>query len=125
PIGIVTVALVLASRRTGVTRYPALRSSDFPHAVPRVTPTWRAPLRRPRCRTRFYWSPPGSARGDELHLAAVAVEHQVPLVVERERGRADERSHELCLDLADIAVAQAQRRVDRPHVDRRLVHRDA
>jgi hypothetical protein len=31
--GIVTVALVLASRRTGVTRYPALRSSDFPHAV--------------------------------------------------------------------------------------------
>jgi hypothetical protein len=24
------VALVLASRRTGVTRYPALRSSDFP-----------------------------------------------------------------------------------------------
>ena len=30
--GIVTVALVLASRRTGVTRHPALRSSDFPHA---------------------------------------------------------------------------------------------
>jgi len=26
------VALVLASRRTGVTRYPALRSSDVPHA---------------------------------------------------------------------------------------------
>src|SRR5688500_8934406 len=26
----VTVALVLASRRTGVTRYPASRSSDFP-----------------------------------------------------------------------------------------------
>ena len=33
PIGIVTVALVLASRRTGVTRHPALRSSDFPHAA--------------------------------------------------------------------------------------------
>jgi hypothetical protein len=31
--GIVTVALVLASRRTGVTRYPALRCSDFPHAA--------------------------------------------------------------------------------------------
>src|SRR6185436_20123276 len=31
--GIVTVALVLASRRTGVTRYPALWSSDFPHPV--------------------------------------------------------------------------------------------
>jgi len=30
--GIVTVALVLASRRTGVARYPALWSSDFPHA---------------------------------------------------------------------------------------------
>src|SRR5688572_26937126 len=35
--GIVTVALVLASRRTGVTRHPALGSSDFPHAS-RVTP---------------------------------------------------------------------------------------
>ena len=33
--GIVTVALVLASRRTGVTRYPALRSSDFPRAASR------------------------------------------------------------------------------------------
>src|SRR4029453_16100194 len=31
--GIVTVALVLPSRRTGVTRYPALRCSDFPHAA--------------------------------------------------------------------------------------------
>jgi hypothetical protein len=31
--GIVTVALVLASRRTGVTRYLALWSSDFPHAA--------------------------------------------------------------------------------------------
>jgi hypothetical protein len=30
--GIVTVALVLVSRRTGVTRHPALGSSDFPHA---------------------------------------------------------------------------------------------
>jgi hypothetical protein len=48
PTGIVTVALVLASRRTGVTRYPALRSSDFPHAVSRVAPTWRATIRRPR-----------------------------------------------------------------------------
>ena len=35
--GIVTVALVLASRRTGVTRHPALGSSDFPHAA-RVAP---------------------------------------------------------------------------------------
>ena len=34
-VGIVTVALVLASRRTGVTRYPALRSSDFPRAATR------------------------------------------------------------------------------------------
>ena len=33
PGGIVTVALVLASRRTGVTRYPALGSSDFPRTV--------------------------------------------------------------------------------------------
>jgi hypothetical protein len=32
--GIVTVALVLASRRAGVTRHPALGSSDFPHAGP-------------------------------------------------------------------------------------------
>ena len=35
--GIVTVALVLASRRMGVTHYPALGSSDFPHAA-RVAP---------------------------------------------------------------------------------------
>jgi hypothetical protein len=32
-VGIVTVALVLVSRRTGVTRHPALGSSDVPHAV--------------------------------------------------------------------------------------------
>src|SRR6478735_4013018 len=37
--GIVTVALVLASRRAGVTRHPALRSSDFPHAARRVAPS--------------------------------------------------------------------------------------
>ena len=37
--GIVTVALVLASRRAGVTRHPALRSSDFPHAIGGVAPT--------------------------------------------------------------------------------------
>jgi len=36
--GIVTVALVLVSRRTGVTRHPALWSSDFPHAVHGVAP---------------------------------------------------------------------------------------
>src|SRR6187200_2433121 len=39
PIGIVTVALVLASRRAGVTRHPALRSSDYPHAARRVAPS--------------------------------------------------------------------------------------
>lgn len=33
PAGIVTVALVLALRRAGVTRHPALRSSDFPHTA--------------------------------------------------------------------------------------------
>ena len=44
--GIVTVALVLASRRTGVTRYPALWSSDFPHA--RRLPGERATVRPPR-----------------------------------------------------------------------------
>src|SRR5215210_3578268 len=36
--GIVTVALVLVSRRTGVTRHPALGSSDVPHAVNGVAP---------------------------------------------------------------------------------------
>jgi hypothetical protein len=36
--GIVTVALVLASRRTGVARYPALWCSDFPHAAGCPTP---------------------------------------------------------------------------------------
>jgi hypothetical protein len=37
--GIVTVALVLVSRRTGVTRHPALGSSDFPHETCRIAPT--------------------------------------------------------------------------------------
>jgi len=44
--GIVTVALVLASRRTGVTRYLALGSSDFPHAG--GLPRRRAAIRPPR-----------------------------------------------------------------------------
>ena len=47
PAGIVTVALVLASRRTGVTRYPALRSSDFPHGETGL-PAARATIRPPR-----------------------------------------------------------------------------
>ena len=41
-VGIVTVALVLVSRRTGITRHPALWSSDFPHGTSRVTPTGAA-----------------------------------------------------------------------------------
>src|SRR3954451_799670 len=44
--GIVTVALVLALRRTGVTRHPALGSSDFPHAG--RLPARRATVRPPR-----------------------------------------------------------------------------
>ena len=44
--GIVTVALVLALRRTGVTRHPALGSSDFPHAA--GSPRRRAAIRPPR-----------------------------------------------------------------------------
>ncbi len=44
--GIVTVALFLASRRTGVTRHPALGSSDFPHAG--RLPGRRATIRPPR-----------------------------------------------------------------------------
>src|SRR5688572_22430095 len=36
--GIVTVALVLVLRRTGITRHPALWSSDFPHGPAQVTP---------------------------------------------------------------------------------------
>jgi hypothetical protein len=46
PSGIVTVALVLASRRAGVTRYRALWSSDFPHAV--GLPRRRAAIRPSR-----------------------------------------------------------------------------
>src|SRR4029450_13885082 len=42
---LVSVALVLASRRTGVTRYPASWSSDFPRAH-RVTPTDTRPSGR-------------------------------------------------------------------------------
>ena len=46
--GIVTVALVLASRRAGVTRHPALRSSDFPHAADGSPRRRRAAIRPPR-----------------------------------------------------------------------------
>ena len=48
PLGIVTVALVLASRRAGVTRHPALRSSDFPHAADGSPHRRRATIRPPR-----------------------------------------------------------------------------
>ena len=48
PPGIVTVALVLVSPRTGVTRHPALWSSDVPHAVNGVAPDGRAAIRPPR-----------------------------------------------------------------------------
>src|SRR5258706_6189123 len=44
--GIVTVALVLVSRRTGVTRHPALRSSDVPHGG-QVAPDDARPSDRP------------------------------------------------------------------------------
>ena len=57
PAGIVTVALVLASRRTGVTRHPALRSSDFPHAATgRPAPTRDHPT---ASLTRRVYAPPG------------------------------------------------------------------
>src|SRR4026209_1229201 len=46
--GIVTVALVLASRRVGVTHYLALGSSDFPHAG-RVAPFDARPSGRLAC----------------------------------------------------------------------------
>jgi len=52
PTGIVTVALVLASRRTGVTRYPALRSSDFPRTAP--FPARPATIRSTRWHRRCY-----------------------------------------------------------------------
>src|SRR5215213_6739926 len=48
----VTVALVLALRRTGVTRYLALWSSDFPHAD--RLPDRRAAIRPPSLTSRFY-----------------------------------------------------------------------
>src|SRR6478735_5160221 len=56
--GIVTVALVLASRRTGVTRCPALWSSDFPHVrrLPGVRATVRPPRWPAQCRRRA-WTP--------------------------------------------------------------------
>ncbi len=58
--GIVTVALVLASRRAGVTRHPALRSSDFPHAFGGVAPTHDA---RPSDRLADSRSLPSRRRG--------------------------------------------------------------
>jgi len=49
---IVTVALVLALRRTGVTRYLALGSSDFPQ--PDRLPDQAAAIRPPSLTRRFY-----------------------------------------------------------------------
>ncbi len=72
--GIVTVALVLASRRTGVTRYPALWSSDFPHAC--RWPGRRATVRPPRwpahCTGRSAATRPTTARH-----ASAAHEHEL------------------------------------------------
>ena len=45
---LVSVALVLASRRTGVTRYPASGSSDFPRISSRVSPMGHATVRPSR-----------------------------------------------------------------------------
>src|SRR6185312_1262182 len=55
--GIVTVALVLALRRTGVTRYLALWSSDFPHAA--RLPDRRAAIRPPSLTRAVYRSSDG------------------------------------------------------------------
>ena len=57
PPGIVTVALVLASRRTGVTRYPALRSSDFPRALHGVAPDVARGHPTASLTARFYLRP--------------------------------------------------------------------
>ena len=58
--GIVTVALVLASRRTGVTRHPALGSSDFPQAarLPGRPATIRPPRWPAQCRRHRRHRPP-------------------------------------------------------------------
>jgi hypothetical protein len=70
--GIVTVALVLASRRTGVTREPALWSSDFPRTPPfddraRGRP---AASRKAHCTDSNACS--GSARGSNFRTDARA-----------------------------------------------------
>src|SRR5258706_13198968 len=59
--GIVTVALVLVSRRTGVTRHPALRSSDVPHAVTGLPPTGARPSDRLAESVILRWRPKPAA----------------------------------------------------------------
>lgn len=59
---LVSVALVLASRRTGVTRYPASRSSDFPRIELRVSPMGYATVRPSRWRTDSTLGMPAARR---------------------------------------------------------------
>src|SRR4029079_14043626 len=84
--GIVTVALVLASRRTGVTRYPALWSSDFPHV--RRLPGERATVQPPRwpadCRRRLVAGRPPRAGPPRRPAGRDPVERPVGQAV---RGR--------------------------------------
>jgi len=77
-VGIVTVALVLVSRRTGVTRHPALRSSDFPHALHGVAPDVARSHPTASLTAAFYRR---RSAGPDLH---------------RERGPDLERGFKLC-----------------------------
>jgi hypothetical protein len=77
--GIVTVALVLVSRRTGVTRHPALWSSDFPHGEPGC-PGRRATIRPPRWRPRFYPRHRAPAvDGPEPAVGSTSISRTIPL----------------------------------------------
>jgi hypothetical protein len=71
------VALVLALRRTGVTRYLALWSSDFPHAD--RLPDRRAAIRPPSLTRRFYSGDPRRPSGREFDAVDEGLGGRVPL----------------------------------------------
>jgi hypothetical protein len=88
--GIVTVALVLVSRRTGVTRHPALRSSDFPHALLGVAPDVTRSHPTASLTVEFYrreigW--PGSALGARPPSRARFLSNESQAVISRSAAR--------------------------------------
>ena len=114
--GIVTVALVLASRRTGVTRHPALGSSDFPHAG--RLPGRRATIRPPRWPAQCRRTGRGNRQGvTNSRVVPLASRRRSPVTGVERKGRvATEHGEDRGL-LGVGGVVGAEHRRDRKLAD--------